>query len=102
MNVVHVTGIEEDAQGNKIIKCTNPEMLKKRVDTVPYDPRFPNTNQTKNCYQNYLDYFRCKKVKGEDYEPCYWYFFAYNQLCPNDWIEKWNEQREKGIFPGRI
>lgn len=65
----------------------------------PYDPRFPNTNQTKNCQINYLDYYRCLKVKDESY--CEWYKNAYEHLCPRDWIEKWDEQREAGTFPVR-
>jgi len=73
-----------------------------KLETIPYDPRFPNTNQTRNCYQNYLDYHRCQKVKGEDYEPCEWFKKAYRTLCPRAWHEKWDEQRENGIFPGKI
>ncbi|CAG2117329.1 unnamed protein product, partial [Medioppia subpectinata] len=56
----------------------------------------------RNCYQNYLDYHRCQKVKGEQYEPCKWYKWAYTELCPVSWHEKWDEQRQEGIFPGRI
>lgn len=26
----------------------------KNYRTAPFDSRFPNTNQTRNCYQNYL------------------------------------------------
>uniref|UniRef100_A0A8B9H227 Cytochrome c oxidase subunit 6B1 n=1 Tax=Astyanax mexicanus TaxID=7994 RepID=A0A8B9H227_ASTMX len=26
----------------------------KNYRTAPFDARFPNTNQTRNCYQNYL------------------------------------------------
>ena len=26
----------------------------------------------------------------------------YTSLCPNAWVEKWNEQIEEGRFPGRI
>ncbi|KAH9413766.1 Cytochrome c oxidase subunit 6B1 [Dermatophagoides pteronyssinus] len=96
MNVVEIK-----IEGDKAV-VKNPEMLKGRGQTVPYDPRFPNTNQTRNCYQNYLDFFRCQKVKGEDYEPCSWYKFAYNELCPPGWTAKWDEQRENGVFPGRI
>ncbi|KAJ6219386.1 hypothetical protein RDWZM_005198 [Blomia tropicalis] len=72
--------------GTKTAVPKNKEMLAVRRQTVPYDPRFPNTNQTKNCYQNYLDFFRCQKVKGEDYEPCNWYKFAYKELCPPVWV----------------
>ena len=101
MNVVELD-VVEGPDGQKKLKPKNPDLLKERGQTVPYDPRFPNTNQTKNCYQNYLDFFRCQKVKGESYEPCNWYKYAYNELCPPVWIEKWNDQRSKGIFPGRI
>jgi hypothetical protein len=38
--------------------------------TVTYDPRFPNQNQTRACWQNYVDYHRCINLKGEDYKPC--------------------------------
>ena len=31
--------------------------------TIPYDPRFPNQNQTRNCWQNYVDFHRCQKLK---------------------------------------
>ncbi|KAF8791927.1 cytochrome c oxidase subunit 6B1-like [Argiope bruennichi] len=74
----------------------------KTLWTAPFDPRFPNTNQTKNCWQNYIDYHRCLKVKGEDYSPCEYYKRVYNSLCPNAWTEKWDEQRAEGRFPGKI
>ncbi|CAG2170055.1 unnamed protein product [Oppiella nova] len=56
------------------------------LKTAPYDPRFPNQNQTRNCYQNYLDYHRCQKVKGDKYEPCQWFKWAYTELCPKAWV----------------
>ena len=31
--------------------------------TIPFDPRFPNMNQTRNCWQNYVDFHRCQKLK---------------------------------------
>ena len=46
MNVVHLD-IVEGPDGKKTLKPKNPELLKERGYTVPYDPRFPNTNQTK-------------------------------------------------------
>ncbi|XP_063990731.1 cytochrome c oxidase subunit 6B1-like [Diachasmimorpha longicaudata] len=70
--------------------------------TVPYDPRFPNTNQTRNCYQNYVDFHRCSKVRGEDYEACRYFKRVYQILCPNAWIEKWDEQIAEDRFPGNI
>ncbi|EDL31254.1 cytochrome c oxidase subunit 6B2 isoform 2 [Mus musculus] len=41
--------------------------------TPPFDPRFPNQNQTRNCYQNFLDYHRCVKTmnrRGKSTQPC--------------------------------
>ncbi|XP_077383811.1 cytochrome c oxidase subunit 6B2 isoform X2 [Festucalex cinctus] len=77
----------------------------KNYKTAPFDARFPNTNQTRNCYQNYLDFHRCNKsleAKGQDTYPCTWYKRVYRSLCPLSWIAKWDEQIENGTFAGRI
>lgn len=34
------------------------------------DARYPYTNQTKHCWQNYVDYHKCILAKGEDFAPC--------------------------------
>ena len=34
-----------------------------KMETIPFDPRFPNQNQTRNCWQNYVDFHRCQKIK---------------------------------------
>ncbi|NWY08251.1 CX6B1 oxidase, partial [Nothoprocta ornata] len=99
--------------------------------TAPFDPRFPNANQTRNCFQNYLgewrsprgcrspwgqrgltppsaissDYHRCMKAltaKHRDVTPCLWYFRVFKSICPMFWIQRWDEQRADGTFPGRI
>ncbi|XP_054913779.1 cytochrome c oxidase subunit 6B1 [Poeciliopsis prolifica] len=73
--------------------------------TAPFDARFPNQNQTRNCWSNYLDYHRCQKAlnaKGVDTTPCEWYRRVYKSLCPMGWVEKWDGQREDGTFPGKI
>ncbi|RKO91291.1 cytochrome c oxidase, subunit VIb, partial [Blyttiomyces helicus] len=56
-------------------------------------------HQAKNCWQNYVDYFKCVKAKGEDYAPCEQFKFAYTELCPGEWVSFWDEQREAGVFP---
>ncbi|XP_040590081.1 cytochrome c oxidase subunit 6B2 isoform X1 [Mesocricetus auratus] len=56
--------------------------------TPPFDPRFPNQNQTRNCYQNFLDYHRCLKTmnrRGKDTQPCEYYFRVFHSLCPISW-----------------
>ncbi|XP_055780360.1 cytochrome c oxidase subunit 6B1 [Salvelinus fontinalis] len=73
--------------------------------TAPFDARFPNQNQTRNCFYNYLDYHRCQKsldAKGVDTAPCDWYKRVYKSLCPISWVQKWDDQREQGTFPGKI
>ncbi|XP_068520831.1 cytochrome c oxidase subunit 6B1 isoform X1 [Anas acuta] len=60
-----------------------------RYKTAPFDSRFPNQNQTKNCWQNYLDFHRCEKAmaaKGADATPCQWYYRVYKSICPTSWV----------------
>ncbi|KAL1769448.1 FAM71E2 [Sigmodon hispidus] len=73
--------------------------------TAPFDPRFPNQNQTRNCYQNFLDYHRCLKTmnrRGKNTQPCEYYFRVFHSLCPVSWVQRWNEQIKQGTFPGKI
>ncbi|CCF58861.1 hypothetical protein KAFR_0F02640 [Kazachstania africana CBS 2517] len=72
------------------------------LHTVGFDARFPNQNQTKHCWQAYVDYHKCINLKGEDFAPCKTFWRTYSSLCPVDWIEKWDDQREKGVFAGDI
>ncbi|XP_051018028.1 cytochrome c oxidase subunit 6B1 [Acomys russatus] len=61
----------------------------KNYKTAPFDSRFPNQNQTKNCWQNYLDFHRCQKAmnaKGGDVSVCEWYRRVYKSLCPVSWV----------------
>ncbi|KAF9737990.1 cytochrome oxidase c subunit VIb [Paraphaeosphaeria minitans] len=67
-----------------------------------FDARFPNQNQTKHCWQNYVDYHKCITAKGEDFAPCRQFLLAYRSLCPGGWTTRWDDQREKGIFPCRL
>ena len=70
--------------------------------TAPFDVRFPNQNQTKSCWQNFIDYQKCIKAKGEEYAPCDFFFRNAKSLCPTAWIDKWNDQIEEGTFAGKI
>ncbi|XP_069461099.1 cytochrome c oxidase subunit 6B1-like [Ambystoma mexicanum] len=84
------------------------EEIRKKLEnykTAPFDARFPSVSQTRNCYQNYLDFHRCErslKEKGVDIYPCQWYRRVYRTLCPISWVNKWDEEREAGIFAGKI
>ena len=45
-----------------------PELSGKAdLKTVGFDARFPNCNQTKNCWQNYVDFYRCLKIKASSF-----------------------------------
>ncbi|KAJ3101845.1 Cytochrome c oxidase subunit 6B [Phlyctochytrium planicorne] len=55
--------------------------------------------QTKNCWQNYVDYFKCVAAKGEEFAPCNQFRASYKSLCPGKWIDRWDQQREDGVFP---
>lgn len=44
---------------------------------------------------------RCKAQNGEDDEECEKYARYYRSMCPTDWVNKWNEEREAGTWPGR-
>ncbi|KAJ1853175.1 Cytochrome c oxidase subunit 6B [Coemansia sp. RSA 1822] len=70
-----------------------------KIQTTPFDARFPNVNQTKNCWQNYYDYSKCVAAKGEDFAPCRTFKRSYMALCPNEWIERWDAQKDEGTLP---
>lgn len=73
------------------------------VKTTGYDARFPSYNQARNCYTRYNEYHRCIGVdeKGEDDPECKTYQRAYRSICPMEWVNSWNEQRDSGTWPGK-
>ncbi|TIA86900.1 hypothetical protein E3P99_03533 [Wallemia hederae] len=72
------------------------------LQTAGFDVRFPNTNQTKHCWQAFVDYHKCIKAKGDDFAPCKAFHRTYKSICPNPWTDKWNEQIDEGNFPSNI
>ncbi|QDS73678.1 hypothetical protein FKW77_002876 [Venturia effusa] len=62
--------------------------------TIGFDARFPNQNQTKHCWQNYVDYHKCITARGEDFPPCRQFFLAFKSLCPSAWVARWDDQRD--------
>jgi len=77
------------------------EQERQKMWTAPYDARFPQVNQTNKCWFNYVDYQRCKNLKGEDYEPCHYLKTVYQCVCPTAWTDKWDGWVEEGRFPVR-
>jgi cytochrome c oxidase subunit 6b len=86
------TAEEEDAEEKPEIK----------IETAPADFRFPTTNQTRHCFTRYVEYHRCVAAKGEGAPECDKFAKYYRSLCPGEWVDRWNEQRENGTFPGPL
>ncbi|CAN4115485.1 unnamed protein product [Withania somnifera] len=92
---------EDDTSGNENQESAEetPEI---KLETAPADFRFPTTNQTRHCFTRYIEYHRCVAAKSEGAPECDKFAKYYRSLCPGEWIDKWNEQRENGTFPGPL
>ena len=44
------------------------------------------TAVSRNCWQNYIDYYRCIKMKGEKYSLCDYFKKTFEVMCPSDWV----------------
>ena len=69
----------------------------------PFDARFPNTNQTRACWQYYVDFNKCAWAKAEEggaeNAGCKKLQRLARIMCPGSWIEKWDSALEQGINP---
>ncbi|XP_052202413.1 cytochrome c oxidase subunit 6b-3-like isoform X2 [Diospyros lotus] len=97
-NATSVEFTTPKTEGNLVVEET-PEI---KLETAPADFRFPTTNQTRHCFTRYIEYHRCEAAKGEGAPECDKFAKYYRALCPGEWIDRWNEQRENGIFPGPL
>ncbi|XP_072953402.1 cytochrome c oxidase subunit 6b-2-like [Typha angustifolia] len=77
-------------------------MAEIELKTAPADYRFPSANQTKHCFARYIEYHKCLIAKGKEGGECEKFAKYYRSLCPVEWIEKWDEQRENGTFAGPL
>jgi len=82
-----------------ITECLREYFRERAIWAPKFDSRFPNQNQVKNCFVNYVDYQRCMKLKGEDSKDCEYFKQASKSLCPNQWLEKFDEQIQADAFP---
>lgn len=62
------------------------DQMQLKLETAPYDARFPHQNQTKHCWQNYVDYQKCIRAKGDHYKPCEHFRWIYKIMCPPLWV----------------
>ncbi|KAI3496124.1 hypothetical protein L1887_38475 [Cichorium endivia] len=77
-------------------------MAEIELKTAPGDYRFPTTNQSRHCFTRYVEFHRCVAAKGDDASECEKFAKFYRSLCPGEWVDRWNEQRENGVFPGPL
>lgn len=57
-----------------------PDKIQEKIQnyrTAPFDARFPNTNQTRNCYQNYLGEQDNQLSTLQKNSSCYLLFYIY-------------------------
>lgn len=60
-------------------------------------------NQSRRCYVAYNEAYRCFKQNGDDKEAeaCVRLAKTYRSICPSEWIDAWEEQREAGTWFGK-
>ncbi|KMR04727.1 cytochrome c oxidase subunit 6b1-like protein [Lasius niger] len=63
------------------------------------DPRFQQQNQTQRCFVMYTDFYRCERILGEGSEACTWFKDVFTSICPNAWVQHWDELRVTGRLP---
>ncbi|KAI3895217.1 hypothetical protein MKX03_001767 [Papaver bracteatum] len=90
---------EESSEAPEEAEEEKPEI---KLETAPVDFRFPTTNQSRHCFTRYVEYHRCVAAKGDDAPECDKFAKYYRALCPGEWVDRWNEQRENGTFPGPL
>ena len=56
-------------------------------------------NQAPHCWQRFNQYVLCVKKTGSEDECASMRQLAIS-VCPDDWTEKWDEEREAGNFAG--
>mmetsp|Transcript_1555 Transcript_1555/g.1870 ORF Transcript_1555/g.1870 Transcript_1555/m.1870 type:complete len:80 (-) Transcript_1555:153-392(-) len=71
-----------------------------KLGTTPRDPRFPNTNQAQHCWTRYNEWVLCLKRGDEDTSKCFPARKLALSICPMEWVEKWDEERDEGTFAG--
>ncbi|XP_067209082.1 uncharacterized protein [Linepithema humile] len=67
------------------------------LDVISY--RFQQQNQTARCFVMYTDFYRCEHILGKNAEACTWFKEVFTTICPNAWVERWDELRVTGRLP---
>ncbi|CAG9540248.1 unnamed protein product [Cercopithifilaria johnstoni] len=70
--------------------------------SAPIDARYQQIKMGRHCSDYYQDYYRCTNLLGEDYKPCKFFYNTFKDICPSSWIQKFDEWREEGVYPGHF
>jgi len=82
----------------------NEASLKSIFKPAEFNPRFPNTNQTKSCWAYFLEYQRCMNItekQGTNPDKCRRFRLAYLDMCPETLVDKYQSWVDEGRFPGQ-
>ena len=64
---------------------------------ISSDARFPQTRKQRMCFHYYVDYYRCKELLGEDYNPCNYFSNVYKEVCPKPWVSHCNPDLDSNV-----
>mmetsp|Transcript_15177 Transcript_15177/g.26824 ORF Transcript_15177/g.26824 Transcript_15177/m.26824 type:complete len:86 (+) Transcript_15177:28-285(+) len=70
------------------------------IKTSPADKRFPSQNQAAHCWNRYNEWVLCLKGTDGDEDACKGVRQMAASICPVEWTEKWDEERDEGKFSG--
>ncbi|GMR40022.1 hypothetical protein PMAYCL1PPCAC_10217, partial [Pristionchus mayeri] len=75
----------------------NEKQKEELLWSAPYDARFPQVRKQRQCFAYYVDFHRCKEFKS-----CKFFQNVYQDICPKDWIEKWDQLIAENRFPAKF
>ncbi len=71
------------------------------IKTTPFDHKFSGAqNQAFHCFNRFNEYVLCLKTTESDADKCKPLRQLAHSICPDDWINKWDEEIPKGTFAG--
>ncbi|XP_022754185.1 cytochrome c oxidase subunit 6b-2-like [Durio zibethinus] len=94
--------MKKPCKRKKLNSDVNASASQIELKTASADFRFPTTNQTRHCLIHYIEFHRYIPSKGEESNKYEKFVKYYRSLCLDEWIERWNEQRENGTFSGPL
>ena len=70
------------------------------IKTTPRSNKFPGINQANHCWNRYNEWVMCMKTTEGDENACLQMRQLMASICPVEWVEKWDDERSEGTFPG--